>query len=104
MVLLELPLSASEMVAALYGEHDRLTSADLGTEEEVWGHVTVVVVQEGLGATGRIAELIDAQERCSTLCARWLALCRRRVAEVTAGTPGVAWLTSVDGTAGNSSR
>jgi len=36
-VLLELPLSASEMVAALYGEHDRLTSADLGTEEEVWG-------------------------------------------------------------------
>ncbi len=82
-VLLELPLSASEMVAALYGESDRLTSADLGTEEEVWGHIAVVVVQEGLVAIGRIAELIDAQERCRTLAVpRWLALCRRRVAEV----------------------
>jgi hypothetical protein len=90
-VLLELPLSASEMVAALYGEHDRLTSADLGTEEEVWGHVAVVVVQEGLLAIGRIVELIDVQKRCRTLAApRWLALCRRRVAEVTAGTPEVA--------------
>src|SRR5690349_18045218 len=35
-VRLEVPLSAEEMVAALYGEQERLTKADLGTDQDVW--------------------------------------------------------------------
>jgi hypothetical protein len=38
-----------------------------------------------------IADLIDEQERHGMLVApEWLAWCRRRVAEVTAGAPGVS--------------
>ena len=86
---IELPLSATEMVAALYGEYDRLRPADLDDDEQVWGHIAVVVVQEGLPAIWQLAEVIDAAEPCRVLAApEWLALCRKRVAEVTAGTPG----------------
>jgi len=88
-VRVELPLSATEMVAALYGEHDRLTPADLGTEEEVWGHIAVVVVQEGLLAVWQLAGVIERAEPCRVLATpEWLALCRKRVAEVTAGRTG----------------
>jgi hypothetical protein len=88
-VRIELPLSAGEMEAALYGEYDRLTPADLNTDEEVWGHIAVVIVQDGFHALWQLAESIDAQEPCRALAAPgWLALCRKRVAEVTAGKPG----------------
>jgi hypothetical protein len=90
-VRLEVPLSPAEMVAALYGEFDRLTRADLGTAEDVWRHVAVVVAQDGMNTIELIADLIDEQERHGMLVApEWLAWCRRRVAEVTAGAPGVS--------------
>ena len=89
-VRVEVPLSAEEMVAALYGEFDCLTRADLGTTEDVWRHVAVVVAQDGMNTIELIADLIDEQERYRMLIApEWLAWCRRRVAEVTAGAPGV---------------
>lgn len=89
-VRLEVPLSPAEMVAALYGEFDRLTRADLGTAEDVWRHVAVVVAQDGMNTIELIADLIDEQERYRMLIApEWLAWCRRRVAEVTAGARGV---------------
>ena len=88
-VRMELPLSAGEMVAALYGEHGRLAAEDLETDGEVWGQIAMVVVQDGLHQVWELADLIDAQEPRHALAApRWLALCRRRVAEVTAGTAG----------------
>jgi hypothetical protein len=49
-VRLEVPLSAGEMVAALYGEYERLTQADLGTGED--GRVAV---RRGGGRPGRHA-------------------------------------------------
>jgi hypothetical protein len=88
-VRMELPLSAGEMVAALYGEHGRLAPADLETDGDVWGQIAMVVVQDGLHEVWQLADLIDAQEPCHALTAPvWLALCRRRVADVTAGKPG----------------
>lgn len=85
LVRIELPLSAEEMVAALYGEHEHLMPADLDTDEEVWEHVAVAVVQDGLNVIEQLAGMIDAQESCRSLTApEWLALCRQRVAEATA--------------------
>jgi len=85
-VRMEVPLSAREMVAALYGEHERLTQADLGTDQDVWRYVAVVVAQDGLHAIEQLTDAIGEQERCGSLVApEWLAWCRRRVAEVTAG-------------------
>jgi hypothetical protein len=91
-VRMEVPLSAGEMVATLYGEHERLTRADLGTDQDVWRYVAVVVVQDGMVAVEQLADVIDEQERCGSLAApEWLAWCRRRVAEVTArGVPASA--------------
>ncbi len=85
---MELPLSAEEMVAALYGEHPRLMPADLEADEGVWANAALVVVQDGLREIERIAVRIRQQERSPELAApEWLAFCRRRVAEVT-GDPG----------------
>lgn len=84
---IELALSAAEMVAALYGEHEHLMPADLDTDEEVWEHIAVVIVQDGLNAIEQLADMIDAQEPCRSLAApESLALCRHRVGEVIAGT------------------
>jgi hypothetical protein len=44
-VRLEVPLPAGEMVAALYGEHERLPKADFPTDQDVWRYVAVVVAQ-----------------------------------------------------------
>lgn len=85
-VRLEVPLSAREMVAALYGEHERLTQADLDTDQDVWRYVAVVVAQDGMHAIEQLADVIDEQEQRLTLAApEWLAWCRRRVDEVAAG-------------------
>lgn len=85
---MELPLSAEEMVAALYGEHPRLMPADLEADESVWANAALVVVQDGLHEIDRIAATIRKQEQSPKLAApEWLAFCRRRVAEVT-GDPG----------------
>jgi len=82
-VRMEVPLSAGEMVAALYGEHERLTQADLGTDQDVWRYVAVVVAQDGMHAIEQLADVIAEQEQRSALAAaEWLAWCRRRVDEV----------------------
>jgi hypothetical protein len=84
-VRLEVPLSPQEMVAALYGEHERLTQADFPTDEDVWRYVAVVVAQDGMHAIEQLADVIAEQERCHSLVApEWLAWCRRRVDEVAA--------------------
>lgn len=80
---MELPVSAGEMVAALYGEYSRLLPADLATDESVWASVAISVVHEGLHNIVRLADEIRKQERASELVTpEWLAFCRRRVAEV----------------------
>ena len=91
-VWMEVPLSAGEMVAALYGEHERLTQADLGTDQDVWGSVAVVLAHDGMNAVEQLADVIVEQERCGSLVApEWLAWCRRRVNEVAArGVPATA--------------
>lgn len=87
-VRMELPLSAAEMVAALYGDHDRLRAGDLEDDEWVWRCIALVVVQDGLNAVEHLARLISAAEAGRVLAApEWLALCRKRVAEVIAGGP-----------------
>ncbi len=94
-VRMELPLSAGEMVAALYGEHERPAPADLETDGDVWGQIAMVVVQDGLHEVWELADVIGAQEPCHALAAPgWLALCRKRAAEVAAGKPGapLAWV------------
>jgi hypothetical protein len=84
-VRLEVPLSAGEMVAALYGEHQRLTQADLGTDQDVWRYVAVVIAQDGMHAIEQLADVIAEQEQRGALAApEWLAWCRRRVDEVAA--------------------
>ena len=84
-VRMEVPLSAREMAAALYGEHERLTQADLGTDQDVWRYVAVVIAQDGMQAIEQLADVIDEHERCHTLAApEWLAWCRRCVDEAAA--------------------
>lgn len=83
---MELPLSAALMVAALYGENTMLGPRDLASDEDVWGQVATIVVQDGLNAIERAAQKLASQERRGTVTApEWLAFCRRRVAEVTGG-------------------
>lgn len=82
-VRLEVPLSAREMTAALYGEHERLTQADFPADQDVWRYVAVVLAQDGMHTIEHLADMIDEQERCSSLAApEWLVWCRRRVDEV----------------------
>jgi hypothetical protein len=77
------------MVAALCGEYDRLTQADLRIAEDVWRYVAVVVAQDGMDTIEHITDVIDEQERCHRLVEpERLAWCRRRMAEVTAGAAG----------------
>ena len=81
---MNVPLSADEMVAALYLEHDRLTRAELASDQDVRGRIAVTIVIEGQPAVGHSARQIrEAEESGSGVSApAWLAFCRRRVAEV----------------------
>lgn len=80
---MEVPLTAGEMVAALYGEHHRLHERDLEDDIDVWMRVAVVVVQDGADRVEQLADQLADQEQAGTLAAPdWLAICRRRVAEV----------------------
>jgi hypothetical protein len=80
---LRLPISAEELATALYDDH-QLCPADLDKDENVWGFAAVAIVQDGLNAIQRRAEEIAFAESRHTLAnPAWLALCRRRVAEVT---------------------
>jgi hypothetical protein len=78
-----LPMSAELMVAALYADRERLTNRDLATDEEVWGHVMLVVAMGGLTCVEEQAdEILIREHRCTLADPVWLALCRRRVSEV----------------------
>lgn len=80
---IDLPISASEMVAALYGEQSRLQRGDLDSVEGVWAHTAIVVVQDGLFHVERLADKIHEQQQPGTLeASEWLAYCRQRVAAV----------------------
>ncbi len=89
---LGLPVSAEELAAALYGEH-QLTPADLATDVNVWAFAALVIVQDGLNAIqARANDILVAEARGTLARPEWLELCRRRVAEVTgcADTPAAA--------------
>lgn len=80
---LRLPVSADEMVAALYGD-EQLSPADLAADENVWGFAACAIAQDGMNHIERRADQIAVEEAQGTLVNRaWLELCRRRVAEVT---------------------
>jgi hypothetical protein len=80
---LRLPVSAEELATALYYDH-QLRPADLAADEDVWGFATVAIVQDGLNAIQRRAdEILLAEARGTLANPSRLALCRRRVAEVT---------------------
>src|SRR6266702_1987030 len=80
---LSLPVSAEELAAALYGEH-QLSPADLTADVNVWAFAARAIVQDGLNAIQRRAdEILVAEARSALAKPKWLALCRRRVAEVT---------------------
>jgi hypothetical protein len=78
-----LPISAELMVAALYSDRERLSRADLATDDEVWGNAMLVVTMDGLNAVQESADALLLEEHRRTLAdPLWLALCRRRVSEV----------------------
>ncbi len=82
-----LSVSAEEMATALYGD-DFLSPADLAVDEHVWGCAAVAIVQDGLDTIEcRVAEIRAAEAAGTLTNPGWLALCRRRVAEVTGGAP-----------------
>jgi hypothetical protein len=87
----EVPLSAWEMVAALYREYECLAQADLSTDEDVWRHVTIVVARDGQNSIEQLTDMVAEQERCHILAAPdWLAWCRQRVADMTTDVTGVS--------------
>ncbi len=98
---LGLPVSAEELAAALYGEH-QLTPAGLATDVNVWAFAALAIVQDGLNAIRRRAsDILVAEARGTLARPEWLELCRRRVAEVTgcADTPAAALSSSATTTA-----
>lgn len=83
---LRLPVSAEELATALYDDH-QLCPGDLVKDENVWGFAAVAIVQDGLNAVQRRAdEILVAEARGTLANPAWLAICRRRVAEVTGTT------------------
>lgn len=96
----EIPLTAEQMAAALYAyDHPsdarRVLPLDTETDEDVWRHIAVVVVSDGLHAIENLAALeIPDQEIHGTLASpAWLRTCRRRTAEI-AREPEEPWPTT----------
>jgi hypothetical protein len=80
-------VSAEELAAALYHD-DYLSPADLADDEHVWSFAAAAIVQDGLNTIERRTAAIQAAEAAGTVAnPDWLALCRRRVAEVTGCAP-----------------
>lgn len=76
----EVPLSSEEMVAALYGVVQR---DEIGTGEDLCGCVAVTLLIEGLPAVqARAATLRVVELRGGLASPEFLALCRKRVAEL----------------------
>jgi hypothetical protein len=73
----EYPLSAEEMVAALYGTAD---PQDIATVGDLYGAVAVTLSIEGLrGLAARAARIRRQEQRGGVESAAFLALCRERV-------------------------
>jgi hypothetical protein len=80
---LRLPVSHEELATALYDDH-QLCPDDLVKDESVWGFAAVAIVQDGLNTIQHRADEILVEEARGRLAnPAWLAICRRRVAEVT---------------------
>jgi ribosomal protein L29 len=76
-------VSAEELAAALYSD-EYLSPADLAADPNVWGCAAVAVLQAGLDTVEqRVAAIKTAEAEGTLNNPGWLALCRRRVAEVT---------------------
>jgi hypothetical protein len=76
-------VSAEELAAALYSD-EYLSPADLAADPNVWGCAAVAVLQAGLDTVEqRVAAIKTAEAEGTLINPGWLALCRRRVAEVT---------------------
>lgn len=86
---MEVPLSAQEMVAALYTDRDILRDDELGRDEDVWQHVAIVLVRDGLHTIqAQAAEILASDARNTPPeYRRWLEVCHRRVAEMTGDDP-----------------
>lgn len=81
---MDLPVSADEMIAALYRDRAVLHGTDLGADCHVWEHAALVVALDGLNSIQDTVGEIRAQEQHGKLAApEWLTLCRQRVADVT---------------------
>ena len=73
----EYPLSAEEMVAALYGV---VELADIATDEELCGSVAVTLLNEGLAALAtRVTKIRLEEQRGEVQSAGFLNECRERV-------------------------
>jgi hypothetical protein len=84
---LRLPVSAEELAAALYDDH-QLCPADLAADENVWGFAAAAIVRDGLSSVQRrVDEILLGESRGTLVHQAWLATCRRRVAEVTGASP-----------------
>ena len=83
----EYPLSADEMVAALYGV---VEAGDIASDEDLCGSVAVTLAVEGLPALSARATKIRLDEQRGTIqSVRFLAECRERVtALLRGGSPG----------------
>jgi hypothetical protein len=82
---MEFPLSAEEMVAALWARAE-LSAGDLDSDEAVWGYAALVLTNDGIKAIEQAADQILVREHRHVMSgeeAWWLAFLRRRVAEVT---------------------
>ncbi|BCJ30528.1 MarR family transcriptional regulator [Actinocatenispora sera] len=83
---IELPLTADEMAAALYYEL-HLVADDLVHDQDVRDALVLAVATEGLTAVRQRAERLCAEIAAGTVDAAWLAVCRRRLADVFAAGP-----------------
>ncbi|BCJ28287.1 winged helix-turn-helix transcriptional regulator [Actinocatenispora sera] len=82
----ELPLTADEMAAALYYE-PQLVADDLVHDQDVRDALVLAVATEGLVAIRQRVSQLHDDIATGTVDAGWLAVCRRRLADVFAARP-----------------
>lgn len=79
----EVPLTAEEMVAALYGVGQ---PDEIASDQELCGSVAVTLLLEGLPGVESRAIRLAQKEQCGAVeSPEFLALCRQQVAALLAG-------------------
>jgi hypothetical protein len=79
----DVPMTAEMLVAAVYGARDDLFDFDIADDDDLWESITFALVMEGFYRLEERALKIREEQRSGTLAApEWLALCRRRVADI----------------------